>query len=242
MVQLSRDTCKNLLLRQLPQSDLDAVAALLERIEFGRGDVLIRAHQPIDNIVFPEDGIFSIVLNSPTDDRKIEVGIFGREGVSDGSLVAGIDRVPHETFVQVSGVGLRMSAEAFVALLDERPALRNLILRWQHVSAVQTAHTVLANANYNAEERLARWLLMCQDRLGGNQVDLTHDFLSTMLGVRRSTVTLTTHVLESSRLIKATRGRLTILRRETLLEVADGAYGIAEAEYERTIGAFRGAT
>ena len=239
MLQLSTDTCKNLLLRLLPEDDLNAIAQHLERVEYNRGDVLIHAGQPIETIVFPESGIFSIVLTSQNDHRQIEAGIFGREGVSDGSILFGIDRVPHESFVQVPGSGLRMRADAFLAIADERPAVRGLILRWLHVLGLQTAHTVLANGSYNVEERLARWLLMCQDRLDEHEINITHEFLGTMLGVQRSTVTLSTHLLEGARLIKATRGQITILDREALSGIADGAYGISEAEYERLIGPFR---
>ena len=239
MLQISQDTCTNTLLRMLPEEDFRALAVHLQRVEFARSDYLIRANQPIDNIVFPEGGIFSIVLTSPTDQRQIEVGIFGREGVSDGSILAGIDRVPHECFVQVSGPGLRMSADTFLSIANERPAIRALVQRWLHVLGIQTAHTALTNGTYNVEQRLARWLLMCQDRLGGNNVELTHEFVGKMLGVQRSTVTLTIHILEGARLIKATRGEITILNRQALLEIANGSYGISEAEYERIIGPFR---
>ena len=159
--------------------------------------------------------------------------------MSDGSLLIGIDCVPYECFVQVAGSGLRIHPQTLKSICDDRPAVRERFMKWLHVLGIQTSHTVLANGGYSVEERLARWLLMCQDRLGGVDIDLTHDFLGTMLAVQRSTVTLATHLLEGARLIRARRGRITILDREGLMAIADGSYGIAEAEYERIIGPFR---
>ena len=238
MLELDTVSCVNILLRSLPEADLLAMAQHLERVDYARGDVLIPANSPIDHIVFPESGIFSIVLMS-SEQRKIEIGIFGRDGMSDGSVLSGIDSVPHQTFIQAAGTGLRISARDLIAVAEVRPNVRMMVSKWLHVLGLQTSQTVLANNSHNVEERLARWLLMCQDRIGGNELDLTHEFLGTILGVRRSTVTLSIHLLEGSGLIRATRGRIAIVDREALIGISDGAYGTCEAEYERIIGPFR---
>ncbi|MCQ8781144.1 Crp/Fnr family transcriptional regulator [Mangrovibrevibacter kandeliae] len=240
MLDITKSTSRNLLLRHLGKEDLAAVAAHLERLTFDRGDKVVLSGEPIESVVFPESGIFSVVLTA-SDQRQTEVGIFGREGMSDGSIIAGIDRVPHHSFVQVPGSALRISARVLAEVADERPALRVLIGRWLYMMSIQTAQTALANGNYNIEERLARWILMCQDRLGTDEIALTHDFLGVMLSVRRSSVTLATHMLEGSGLIRASRGLIKILDREALLGIADGCYGLAESEYERIIGPFRDA-
>ncbi|EAU39920.1 hypothetical protein FP2506_17629 [Fulvimarina pelagi HTCC2506] len=237
MLQLSQHNCKNLLLRSLAQDDFDALVPHLQHVDYARGDSIIQSGETIETIVFPESGIFSITLSS-SDNRKIEVGIYGREGLSDGSIFAGIHKIPHDSFVQVPGSGLRISAEVLLEIATERPVFHRSAIRWLHISHLQTAQTALANGTYNVEERLARWLLMCQDRIGPD-VALTHDFLSVMLAVQRSTVTLATHILEGARLIRATRGNIRILNREGLLAIADGCYGSAEDEYERIIGPFR---
>ncbi|WP_245396367.1 Crp/Fnr family transcriptional regulator [Jiella sonneratiae] len=218
--------------------DLAAIAPGLVRIELARGENLVMAMHPIDAIYFPESCICSLVLTSK-DGRQGEIGVFGNEGINDGSLLAGIDRVPHESFIQVPGICLKMPAERFQALCLERPGLYRLVQRWTHIMAVQVAQTAMVNVNYNVEERLARWLLMCHDRIDGDVIELTHDFLGTMLSVRRSTVTLSTHILEGAGIIRARRGRITIRNREALIAIADGAYGNAEAEYERLIGSPR---
>jgi CRP-like cAMP-binding protein len=104
-----------------------------------------------------------------------------------------------------------------------------------HCCEVQLGHSALANGRYNMHERLARWLLVCHDRLDGEDLALTHEFLSVMLGVRRSGVTEQLHILEGLHAIKATRANIRIIDREKLEEVAGGWYGAPEAEYRRLI-------
>lgn len=237
MPHVDRRECGNLLLNALSHGAFEAISPHLERQQFERGDLIVPAGGTIERIAFPEGGIFSVVLAS--EGRRIEVGIFGLEGMSDGSVLIGIDTVPQETFVQAPGAALTMPVEALVSIAQDWPDVRNLVGRWLHISSLQTAQTALANGGYNVEERLARWILMCQDRLRGETVDVTHDFLGTMLGVQRSTVTLAIHILEGAHLIRARRGHITIRDRDGLHELADGSYGVAESEYERLIGPFR---
>jgi CRP-like cAMP-binding protein len=238
MYDITSAICQNTLLRSLPEDDFDLVAEHLERVEFAQRDVLFRPNEPVEYIVFPESGILSLVMY-PSEERGIEAGLFGRDGMSDGWIGAGIHSVPLECFVQVAGTGLRMKSSDLGRLAEERSAVCRMLFRWVHLLGLQTAQTALANGSYNVEERLARWLLMCQDRLGRNEIELTHDFLGTMLAVRRSSVTLSIHMLEGSRLISARRGSITILDREALMGIAHGCYGPAEAEYERYIGPLR---
>ncbi|MDY8107985.1 Crp/Fnr family transcriptional regulator [Fulvimarina sp. 2208YS6-2-32] len=210
----------------------------LERIDRARGDTVISASTHIEHVWFPESGICSLVLTS-NDGRSAEIGIVGREGVVGGAAAFGVDTLPHSSLMQVPGTCLTISAEILRDICDRRPEVNRLISRFQHVLATQAIQTALANANYTVEERLARWLLMCHDRIDGNEIELTHDFLGTMLSVRRSTVTLATHHLEGAGLIRAQRGRITIVQREKLQRLTGGAYGMPEVEYERIIGPFR---
>ena len=232
----SKNFQSNRLLALLSPDDFAAITDHLEPLELARGDVLIRPDRPIESVVFPLSGIVSIVATTE-DHHRIEIGIIGCEGMTDGSLLTGIDRIPHELFVQIAGEGLRIDAENLIRLCDERPSLRNLLARWVHVLALQTAQTTVANSGFNVEARLARWLLMCQDRLGGNQIGLTHEFIGIMLAVRRSSVTLATQVLEGTGIIKAERGLITIRNRAALEDLAGSSYGAPEREYERIIGA-----
>jgi CRP-like cAMP-binding protein len=116
--------------------------------------------------------------------------------------------------------------------------LHQHLLGYVEAFQVQVAHTALSHGSYTLEERLARWLLMCHDRLDGDDLPLVHEFLSLMLGVQRSGVTLALHMLEAGDMIRAKRGLITITDRGKLEDVAGGSYGVPEAEYRRLIGAF----
>ena len=228
----------NKLLAQFSEEDLAAFHHHFEQIDLNRGDVLIKPDAPIESVVFPLSGIVSIVA-ATEDHHRIEIGIVGYEGMTDGSLLVGVDRIPHEVFVQLSGHGLRITAEALLALCRQHPSIHYSLLRWNHLLALQTAQTALSNGGFNIEARLARWLLMCHDRVAGDRITLTHEFLGVMLAVRRSSVTLATQVIEGVRVIKAERGVITILNRAALEEIAGTSYGVPEREYERIIGPFR---
>ena len=132
---------------------------------------------------------------------------------------------------------LAIEIGAFTDALGQSAALRDLLLRFVQTLLVQAAQTAFVNATFDIESRLARWLLMCQDRLGGTEFALTHEFLAIMLGVQRTSVTLSLQTLEGSRMIKARRGRIEVVNRDGLIATADRAYGVPEAEYVRLIEA-----
>ena len=164
---------------------------------------------------------------------RIEVGIIGREGMTGLHVVLGNDRSPYETFVQVEGRALAIEAQKLGAAMDKSRPLQQLMLRYVQVFMIQTAQTALSNATGLLAQRLARWLLMCEDRLNSKQIPLTHEFLAIMLGVQRSGVTLALGELESRQLIKSKRGLISIVDRPTLEKLTNGSYGVAEAEYRR---------
>ena len=152
------------------------------------------------------------------------------------TVLLGSDRTPHHQYMQIAGTGFQIATPDFLRIVDQSPTLRILILRFVHVFMTQTAQSALVNGSSVVEERLARWVLMCQDRLDAMEFPITHDFLSMMLGVRRSSVTDALHILEGDLLIKATRGNIKILDRDRLVRAAGASYGVPEAEYERLIG------
>lgn len=179
-------------------------------------------------------GISSITTHGAN--GRVEVGMVGREGLVGGvPVLLGTDRVPHDHFMQLAGDGLRISAATLLAALDESPTLRRLLLRYVQAEIMQVRHTAYTNAVHDTEARLARWLLMCLDRVDGNELPLKHEFLSFMLGVRRSGVTLALQTLEGTGRIRGRRMRIIVLDREGLEQVADGGYGAPEAEYARLI-------
>ena len=231
----------NTLLAALPHEDLARLGRDGERIDLARNHRMEEPGRPIAHIYFPLSGLGSVVaVGDRLRDRRIEAGIFGRDGMSGTAVVLGNDRSPHETFTQIAGPALRVPADAVRGAMEASEALRRLLLLYAQVLLVQVAHTVLANGRNKIEERLARWVLMAHDRVDGDDVPLTHEFLSLMLGVRRAGVTVATHLLEGQGLIRATRGLIHVTDREGLEEMADGSYGVPEAEYRRLIGPLGG--
>jgi CRP-like cAMP-binding protein len=229
---------KNRLLATLSAADFALVYPHLEEIILKRGDVIGEPHIPFKHVYFPESAITSVVATTP-DGHQIEVGIFGREGMSATSVLLGVDQSPHDTFVQVEGNGLRMPIDTLRQIIAQSTSLHQHLLRYVQVFNVQVAHTALSHGGYTIQARLARWLLMCHDRLDGNDLPLVHDFLALMLGVRRPGVTEQLHYLEGMHAIRARRGVITVLSRDKLLALAAESYGVPELEYERIIGPVR---
>ena len=226
---------RNRLLAALSEPDYEALRAASEPLTMRRGDVLSTTEQVLTHAIFVEAGVISAVAQT-AGGRRIEIGIVGREGFTGVPLLLGVDRTPHESLVQIEGEALRLPSATFRDLLDRRPAIAHLLLRYAHVFHLQTAQTAVSNGSYTLEERLARWLLMCHDRVDGDEFPITHEFIATMLCVRRAGVTTTVHVLEGAGTIEARRSRIRVLDRPKLEAAAGDSYGTAEAEYQRLIG------
>lgn len=232
---ISQSSVRNRLLKAMSGDDFARLKPDLEPMVLNVKDVLVQANEPIAHVYFMEEGLASIVAISP-DDERIEVGHVGREGMTGEPVLLGVTSSPNQTFIQVAGSGLRIRAEDLTAAAEANPSLRALLLRFVQTLLIQTSHSALANGRYTIQERLARWLLMCHDRMDGDDLPLTHEFLSLMLGVRRSGVTEALHILEGVEIVKASRGHIRMLNRERLEEIAGGCYGVPEAEYVKLIG------
>jgi CRP-like cAMP-binding protein len=225
----------NRLLASLSSEDIATLQPHLEPVPLAVRQVLIEPNTAIEHIYFPEAGMASVTNNSSG--GKIEVGVVGREGMVGLPIVLGIDQTPYEHFMQIAGHGWRIAVQDLEQAMAESSSLHRQLLRYAQASHVQVSETAFANANSDVEARLARWLLMCHDRVEGGDIPLTHEFIAMMLGVRRPGVTVALHVLEGMQVIRAKRGVITVLDREKLEELADEAYGLSEAEYTRLIGA-----
>lgn len=202
----------------------------------GHQQVLVTADQPIDHVFFPESGIASIVSNLP-EQGPTEVGIFGRDGFSGTAVLLGADTSPHDTFMQVNGeTAMRIETDRLRSAVERSPTLQALLLRYVQSFLVQTAHSAVSNAHHRMEARLARWLLMCHDRIDGDDIPITHEFMAMMIAAQRSGVTITLHFLEGAGMIRSKRGRVIIQDRAKLEDIAGDAYGRPEAEYRRLIG------
>ncbi len=206
----------NLLLSTLSEDDRLLLAPVLEQVGLEQNQFLSHTNQPIEYVYFPEGGVMSIVAVTPGDGRT-EVGIFGSEGMSGLPVVLGTDASPHEVFVQVDGTtAQRIRSDDLRRAMRESPSLQNLLLRYVQAFLVQSSYTTASNAHHLIEARLARWLLMCHDRIEGDEIRLTHEFMSMMIAAQRTGVTLTLHILEGAGMIRSKRSRVQILDREKL--------------------------
>jgi CRP-like cAMP-binding protein len=231
--QPQQSAVRNRLLKALSPDDFGLLHPYLEPVEFTLREMVVEAGEPIQHAHFIGDGIVSLLAKLPHD--RIEIGMMGREGMTNVAAAFGAERSPHAMMCQADGQGLRISAGDLRSVVQQSPSLSGLLGRYLYYLTIQAGQTAYANASMNVEARLARWVLMTHDRVDGFELSLTHDFLAMMLGVRRPGVTTATHVLEGAGMIRAERGRIIVLNREKLEELADDAYGLAEAEYERLI-------
>src|SRR5215216_3249622 len=170
---LSRTTTPNRILSRLTRADFALLEPHLEAVDLPVRKQLEHRNKRIDYVYFPERGFASVVANG-TGERGIEVGIIGREGMSGLSIVFGKDRARHETFMQAAGSGQRISAANLLMAINQSGDLLRALLLYAHAFLAQASDTALANGRSNIEQRLARWLLMADDRLDG-QLPLTQE-------------------------------------------------------------------
>jgi CRP-like cAMP-binding protein len=225
----------NTLLSSLSTSDFDLLAPHLEAVTLGLRKTLEKPNQRIEDVYFPETGFASVVAVQ-RNGKEVEVGLIGREGMTGLPIVLGNHRSPHATYIQAPGKGHSIPATQLRQAMLESLSLRDSLLKFVQAFGVQTAHTAICNAQSKLDERLARWLLMAQDRIQGDILPLTHEFLSLMLGVRRPGVTVALEALRERGLISYRRGEITIKDRKGIACVAGDAYGTPESEYRRLIG------
>jgi len=224
---------RNRLLASLPEADLALLRPHLVPVKLGFRQRLQSANRRVKAAYFPDSGIASVVAIANGSRSQTEVAVIGWEGVTGLPLILRAGRSPCEVFIQVEGHGQCIPAYDLLSAMRQSEVLQDTLLRFAHVFAVQSGYTALANAHGKLEERLARWLLMAQDRIANDELLLTHEFLSLMLGVRRAGVTVALQHFENGGLIATNRGSVTIKDRDGLEESANGFYGAPEAEYER---------
>ncbi|WP_404712628.1 Crp/Fnr family transcriptional regulator [Sphingomonas sp. MMS24-J13] len=218
-----QSSLSNLLLRALSASDFATLAVSLTRVELPRRCELVLPNQVIEHCWFPEEGIASIVATS-SDDHEAEAGVVGRDGVVDVATVLGIGASTNYCVIQVSGYAHRVPADALKGLLNASADARRVFNGYAYSLLTQVSNTALANATYTVEQRLARWLLICSDRVGRDEIALTHDLLSIMLNVRRAGVTTTIQSLVRLGALTVRRGVIVITDREALTRLVPGGY------------------
>jgi len=213
---------RNSILARLSNSDRQLIEPHLEPADLPLRKVLERRGRPIKVVYFPEAGFASVVADGGK--RPIEVGLIGREGMTGLPVVLGNDRNDHETFVQFAGEGHCIRTQHLRAAIDKSPTLHRVMLQYVHAFLNQATQTAVANGRSKIEERLARWLLMADDRIDGPDLALTHEFLAMMLCTRRPGVTVAIQELERAGLIARKRGHIVIVDREGLEKISNGTY------------------
>jgi CRP-like cAMP-binding protein len=213
----------NRVLSRLSRADFTLLEPNLEPVDLPVLKPLETGNSRIDGVYFIDQGFASVVANGPGK-RDIEVGLIGREGMTGLAIVLGHDRCRHDTYIQAAGAGQRISASKLRQAIGDSVSLHRSLLRCVHAFLIQTSETALANGRSKDAERLARWLLMADDRLDGHKLPLTHKLLGIMLGVQRPAVSVAVRALERRGLIKAGLRLITILDRKGLVKFSDGAY------------------
>jgi CRP-like cAMP-binding protein len=217
---------RNGILSELSLRDFALLEEFLVPVDLPLRKSLETPNHRITAAYFLENGIASVIANGRIG-GGVEVGLIGREGLSGVSVVLGVEKATYETFMQVAGNGQCIKAQDLKRCVAESDSLQRALLRYSHQFNLQVAHTAMINARSKIEERLARWLLAAHDRLDGDDVPLTHEFLATMLGVRRPGVTVSLHALQQQGVIEPRHRLIKIIDRAGLEKASNGAYAIS---------------
>jgi CRP-like cAMP-binding protein len=203
--------------------DLACLQSSLRKVRLTRGQVLHPAGEPIKQIYFPDSGMISMltVLQSG---EQIETAIIGTEGVAGGSVAIGGANTNTQTTVQIEGSGWQLPAANFLETYNASDRFRSEINGYQGIILFQAQQNAACHALHCVESRLCRWLLQTGDLIGSDQIELTQELLSHMLGVRRTSVSLSAHKLQNFGLIHYSRGKIKIVDRDGLAECACECY------------------
>ena len=229
----------NKLLETLPAEDRARVFAHLTSVPLRFKHVIYKQDEAIRNVIFPGGGACSLT-KVMQDGQVAEIATVGNEGVLGTSVFFGDDRSFSETIVQVAGDdGLKMPVAAFLAEMDRHGAFYNRIIRYSQALTSQIMQTTVCNGLHSAERRCCRWLLMTYDRVGSNDLRVTHEFMAIMLGVRRPTVTLILGDLQKSGLIDHHRGTICIANRAALEAASCECYATVRDTFARLLPEMR---
>jgi CRP-like cAMP-binding protein len=231
----TRPKTSNRILNALTRPEYDCLSPHLDPVNLSTGEVLYHPEQPITHVYFPNRGTVSLV-SMFEDGASVEVGMVGNEGMFGVCVFLGSVSTPLEAIVQLPGDGMRMRADVLKSEFQKGGQLQDLLLRYTQVFITQIAQTAACNRVHVVEGRLAKWLLLCQDRANSKDLALTHEFIATMLGTRRTGITEAANQLRGAGLISYRRGRVTVTDREGLEAISCECYPLMKKEFNRFVG------
>lgn len=220
----------NQLIERMTRPDRLRLLGCVDACDLRFGDRLCEADSPFDHVYFPLTGFVSLVT-TVSGHQPLEMGLIGNEGMLGATLLLGVGVSPLRGVVQGAGRALRLPTARFLRELRQSTSLRSVLSRYLYVLMTQLAQTAACTCFHDIEARLARWLLMTDDRAFDGNFHLTHQLLAEMLGVRRSAVTIAAGALQSAGLIHYTRGDITIVDRRGLERAACECYQAVVNDY-----------
>jgi CRP-like cAMP-binding protein len=223
----------NLLLRLLSPVERRTVESEMEDVELKMREILFQGNAAIDSVYFPLSGVMSLVLGGA--EKPVEVGTIGNEGMVGTPVFLGAAMSPTQSFAQVPGRALRVSAKDFRALVERMPRFQRVIARYTQALINQISQTVACNLLHSVEQRMCRWLLITHDRVGSDEFPMTQEFLAQMLGVRRASVSVVAAMLQRDGLISYLHGRIRVLDRAALERASCICYVLVRNEYARLL-------
>ncbi|MEH1807354.1 Crp/Fnr family transcriptional regulator [Nostoc sp.] len=226
---------ENLLLAALPHEVYKQIENKMEQVELSYGEILNRPGETIEEVYFPLTCLISVTITM-MDGSTVEAGVVGsREMVGINAFMGGRETTQTEYIVQVPGNAVKMKAHLLLDEFDTNKQLRDVMLKYTQAYIAQISQNVACNRIHTLEKRMARWLLESSDRLYADELFLSHEFLSHMLGVRRSGITETAHLLEKKGLIKCGRKKIQTIDRQGLEEASCECYEVIKQEYNRLL-------
>ena len=230
----------NHVLASLTSSDSEALRPHQHSMDLPQGKVVGEAGKKIDRVIFPNSGIISVVV-ALASGEMIEIGMIGRESVLGASAAVEDDVFLNRAIVQVEGTATVIGTTHIRQVAAQSPAFRATFMKHERTLLAQSQQSAACNALHELEARLARWLLRARDSLGSDDLALTQEFLSQMLGVRRTSVSLVANALQKAGVIKYKRGHIKILNVDGLRECACECYASVKTMSDRLIGVASGA-
>lgn len=232
MPNKSRTPIRNRLLAALPSEEYGRLLPHLESVPLPFLRVLYEGGEPIRHAYFPGDGLISLLV--VMDDGTVrEIGVIGNEGALGSALALGMKTTTTRALVQLPGTAVRMKAGALRDELGRGGALPDLLRRYAHALFTQVSQSAACVSSHDVNQRLSRWLLMTHDHAPGDEFEMKHEFLATMLGVTRSVVTRAAGRLQQGKMIRYVRGRVTVLDRRGLEAASCECYEVVRANGRR---------